>query len=395
MYSISTTSADIRMNLANPRKGHYQVKAFRYGRSAAILAAGALALTACGTDNATGTDPEPAGNSASESSVSGTLTGAGASSQQTAMTAWKTGFEEMYPEAQVQYSPVGSGAGVETFLAGGSDFAGSDAAMDDKEYAASKEICGPEGALHIPAYVSPIAVAFNLDGVDELKLDAETIASIFTGDIKKWNDDAIASQNPDADLPDLQITVVHRSDDSGTTENFVDYLSVAAPEAWPYEVSGNWPSEIQAENAQGTSGVVSTTSSTQGAITYADASAVGDLGQALVKVGDEYVQYSADAASKAVEAATPVQGRSDLDMSLELKRDTTESGAYPIVLVSYHIYCSQYEDQEIADLVKAFGSYAISEEGQQTASKSAGNAPISDNLRDQAQEAIDSISVAS
>lgn len=372
------------------------MKALRYGRSAAILAAGALALTACGSDNATGTAAEPAGNNASaETSVSGTLTGAGASSQQAAMTAWKAGFEGMYPEAQVQYSPDGSGAGREAFLSEGVQFAGSDAYLDDQEYAASKEICGPEGALNIPAYVSPIAVAFNLPGVDELKLDANTIASIFSGDIKKWDDQAIASQNPDADLPDLPITVVHRSDDSGTTENFVDYLSVAAEEAWPYEVSGNWPSKIQAESAQGTSGVVSTTSSTKGAITYSDASAVGELGTVQVKVGDEYVELNSEAASKAVEAATPVEGRSDLDMSLDLKRDTTESGAYPIVLVSYHIYCSEYENQETADLAKAFGSYAISEEGQQDAAKSAGNAPISDSLRDQAQQAIDSISAAS
>ncbi|WP_026536426.1 phosphate ABC transporter substrate-binding protein PstS [Arthrobacter sp. H14] len=371
------------------------MKAFRYGRSAAILAAGALALTACGTDNATGTDPEPAGNNVPESSVSGTLTGAGSSAQQAAMTAWKVGFEELNPEAKVQYSPDGSGAGREAFLSEGVQFAGSDAYLDDEEYAASKEICGPEGAVNIPAYISPIAVAFNVPGVDELKLDANTIASIFNGDIKNWNDEAIASQNADVDLPDLPITVVHRSDDSGTTENFVDYLSVAAPDAWPYEVSGNWPSKIVAENAQGTSGVVSTTSSTKGAITYTDASAVGDLGQALVKVGDEYVELNAEAASKAVESATPVEGRSEADMSLDLKRDTTESGAYPIVLVSYHIYCSQYEDQATVDLVKAFGSYAISEGGQQDAAKSAGNAPISDALRDQAQDAVDSISVAS
>jgi phosphate transport system substrate-binding protein len=370
------------------------VKALRYGRSAAILAAGALALSACGTDNATGTAPEPAGNNA-ETSVSGTLTGAGASSQQAAMTAWKAGFQELQPEAQLQYSPDGSGAGREAFLSEGVQFAGSDAYLDDQEYAASKEICGPEGALNIPAYVSPIAVAFNLPGVDSLNLDAKTIASIFNGDIKKWNDEAIASQNPDADLPDMPITVVHRSDDSGTTENFVDYLSVTAPDAWPYEVSGNWPSDIVAESAQGTSGVVSTASSTKGAITYSDASAVGDLGTVQVKVGDEYVELNAQAASKAVEAATPVEGRSDQDMALDLKRDTTESGAYPIVLVSYHIYCSEYENQETVDLAKAFGSYAISEEGQQDAAKSAGNAPISDTLRDQAQQAIDSISVAS
>ncbi len=311
------------------------------------------------------------------------------------MTAWQAGFQAMQSGATVQYSPDGSGAGRDAFLAQGVQFAGSDAYLDDEEYEASKEICGPDGGINVPAYVSPIAVAFNLPGVDSLNLDAATIASIFRGDIAAWNDDAIASQNEGVELPDTPITVVHRADESGTTENFTEYLAAAAPEVWTDEASGDWPAEIVAENAQGTNGVVSTTTATEGAITYTDASAVGDLGQAFVKVGEEYVELSSEAASRAVEVATPVEGRSDADMSLDLERDTTESGAYPVVLVSYHIYCTTYEDQETVDLVKAFGSYAISEQGQEDAASSAGNAPISEALREQAQQAIDSIAVAS
>ncbi|WP_323959986.1 phosphate ABC transporter substrate-binding protein PstS [Arthrobacter sp. JZ12] len=371
------------------------MKALRFGRAAAVISVAALALTACGSDNAVNSGSEGGSSSAPESTVSGTLTGAGASSQQAAMTAWKAGFEEANPDATIQYSPDGSGAGREAFLAQGVQFAGSDAYLDEEEYAAAMEVCGPEGAINIPGYVSPIAVAFNIPGVDTLNLDAPTIAAIFKGDITNWNDEAIVSQNDGAELPDLPITVVHRADESGTTENFVEYLAAAAPDEWTYEVSGDWPADIVAENAQGTNGVVSTTSSTEGAITYADASAVGDLGQVSVKVGEEYVALSSEAAAKAVEVATPVEGRGELDMSLDLERDTTESGAYPIVLVSYHLYCTEYDDQETVDLVKAFGSYVISEEGQQAAADSAGNALLSETLREQAQEAIDSIKVAS
>lgn len=371
------------------------MKALRFGRAAAVISVAALALTACGSDNAVTPASEGESSAAPESTVSGTLTGAGASSQQAAMTAWKAGFEELNTDATVQYSPDGSGAGREAFLAQAVQFAGSDAYLKDEEYEASKEICGPDGAISIPAYVSPIAVAFNLPGVEAVNLDAETIASIFKGEITNWNDEAIVAQNEDVDLPDLTITVVHRADESGTTENFVEYLAAAAPEQWTYEVSGDWPSDIVAENAQGTNGVVSTTSATEGAITYADASAVGDLGQVHVQVGEEYVELSAEAASRAVEVATPVEGRGDLDMSLDLERDTTESGAYPIVLISYHVYCTTYEDQETVDLVKAFATYAVSEDGQADAEGSAGNAPISETLREQAMEAIDSITVAS
>ena len=310
------------------------------------------------------------------------------------MTAWQTGFQGVNPEAQVQYSPDGSGAGREAFLAGGADFAGSDAYLDDEEYEASKEQCGPDGGFHIPAYISPIAVAFNLPGVDTLNMDGETIAQVFTGGITNWNDPAIAEQNPDAELPDTPITVVHRNDESGTTENFQEYLAAAAPEVWTEEVSGNWPSQWAAENNKGTAGVVSSTSSTEGAITYADASAIGDLGTVAVGVGDEYVNYSPEAASAAVEASTPVEGRAEYDMAMDLERDTTASGAYPIVLVSYHIFCSQYDSQETADLAQAFGEYVVSEDGQQAAADAAGSAPLSQNLRTQAQEALGNITAA-
>ncbi|MSR99041.1 phosphate ABC transporter substrate-binding protein PstS [Arthrobacter sp. BL-252-APC-1A] len=373
------------------------MKVFRIGRTAAVLSVAALALAACGSDNATnaaaGTD-----SSASASALTGTLSGAGASSQASAMDAWIAGFNESNPNASIQYSPDGSGAGREALLAGGVQFAGSDAVLKDEEVQASLETCGPDGALHVPAYISPIAIAFNLDGIEELNLDADTIAGIFRGEITTWNDPAIAGQNEGTELPGTAITVVHRSDESGTTENFTEYLAAAAPDVWTTEASGEWPAELDGqENAQGTSGVVSAASATSGAITYADASAVGSMGTVAVKVGGEYVPYSADAASKAVEASTPVtgEGRPELDMAMELARDTTESGAYPVVLVSYHLYCTTYEDQDTVDLIKAFGSYVVSAEGQAAAGEAAGNAPMSAALQDQGAKAIESIKAAS
>ncbi len=102
--------------------------------------------------------------------VSGTLIGAGASSQAAAMQGWQAGFQTANPDATVEYDPVGSGGGRETFLAGGSDFAGSDAALKDEEYEASKDSCaGDMGAINLPHYISPIAIAYNLPGVDSLE----------------------------------------------------------------------------------------------------------------------------------------------------------------------------------------------------------------------------------
>lgn len=365
------------------------VKLSHVGRSAAVLAIGALALTACGSDNPTG---NAGGGSGEQSGVSGTLTGIGASSQQAAMTAWQNGFQSANSGATVQYSPDGSGAGRKAFLAGGANFAGSDAYLSEDEVSQAKKQCGDAGALDLPVYVSPISVAFNLPGVKSLNLDAPTIAKIFKGEIKKWNADEIKKQNPDADLPDTAVTVVHRSDDSGTTENFTDYLSKAAPQDWTEEPAQAWPTKYAAENNKGTSGVVSTTSSTEGAVTYADSSAVGDLGTAAIKVGEKYVAHSADAAAKAVEVSKQVEGRGEHDMAIDIDRATTEAGAYPLVLISYHVVCSTYDSQETADLVKSFEKYVVSEDGQKAAADSAGSAPLSQSLRDEAKAAVESIS---
>ena len=314
------------------------------------------------------------------------------------MQAWIAGFTETHPGASVQYSPDGSGAGREALLAGGVQFAGSDAYLDDDEAAAAADVCGPDGAVHIPVYISPIAIAFNLPGIDELNLDAATIAGIFRGEITAWNDPAIAASNEGMELPATPVTAVHRGDDSGTTKNFTEYLASAAPETWTDPASDEWPAGIvNGENASGTGGVVSTVSATEGGITYADASAAGGLGSVNVLVGEDYVPYSAEAAAKAVEASSPVsgEGRPAGDMAMKLDRDTSESGAYPVVLVSYHIFCTSYEDEQTADLVKAFGGYVTSEAGQAAAAEAAGSAPLSESLRESAAKALEIISVRS
>ena len=165
-------------------------------------------VAACG-DNTTASTDSSAKSDTKTETVSGNFSGAGASSQQAAVEAWIAGFQGTNPDAKVAYTPSGSGAGVSTFLPGAPAWAGSAASLADNEVASGS-------AFDIPVYISPIAVVFNLQGVSgkgkTLNMDAETIAKIFDGKITKWNDDAIKKQNPKVDLPDLDITVVHRSD---------------------------------------------------------------------------------------------------------------------------------------------------------------------------------------
>lgn len=365
------------------------MKFSRFYRSAAIASVAALALAACGTDDAAeGDNANNAGGDEAAAEVSGTLVGGGASSQEAAMTAWTSDITETYPDLTVNYDPVGSGSGREGFIAGQYSFAGSDSAMDSDE---QEQACGSGSPFHVPSYISPVAVAFNLEGVDTLNMNPETIAKVFSGEITTWDDEEIAEQNEDVELPSTDITVVHRSDDSGTTENFTDYLSGAAGDAWTWEASDAWPEDLTGESAQQTSGVVSLTTDTDGAITYADASQIGGLSTVAVGVGEDYVEYSAEAAASAVESA---EEDPDSEGARVLDRSTEEEGVYPIVMISYHIFCDAYEDEGLVEQVKAFGNYVISEEGQAAAEESAGSAPISDTIRDEATERIEAISVA-
>ena len=403
------------------------MKLHRFAPTAALALSAGLVLSACGNDTPTaetpaanettaaeettdagtaeettedGADETTDGGAESEApaagagytpmeGLSGDLKGAGASSQQSAMTAWIAGYQGVQPDVAVEYSPDGSGAGRENLIAGAVDFAGSDAYLDEEEREAVKEVCGDGGAYHIPVYISPVAIPYNLEGVDELNLKPEVLAQIFDQKITKWNDEAIVADNPDVELPDSDITVVNRSDESGTTENFMEYLTAAAPDAWSYEADKVWPVS-GGEAAAQTQGVIGVVTSTPGAIGYADASAVTGTA-AKIGVGDEFVAFSPEAAAKVVDASEPADTGVEGDLALELARDTTESGAYPIVLVSYHIICSSYDDADRANMVKDFLHYVVSEEGQAEASAAAGSASISPELREKANALIDTV----
>ncbi len=370
---------------------------------AALGLIGGLALTACGggsdaaSSNGTSGGSDNGGASAGAyAELSGNIAGSGASSMQNAQTAWSETFMGLVQaeggDLTVTYDPTGSGTGREQFLNGEVKFAGTDAALDEEELAASTEVCNGEQAFNLPVYISPIAVVFNLEGIDSLNLPPAVIGGIFAGDITSWNDPAIAEHNPDVELPDLDIVPVHRSDDSGTTENFTEYLSATAPEAWTHGPIETWPIE-GGQSGDGTSGLISTVEGGQGTIGYADASQAGELGTAAIQVGEEFVEYSADAAAKSVDVSPRAEGRAENDIVVELDRTTTESGVYPIVLISYLALCGSYADSAEGEAVKAYASYMVSEQGQQTALENAGSAPLSAELSAEAQAAIDGITV--
>jgi phosphate transport system substrate-binding protein len=355
--------------------------------SAAILA---LGIAACGGSS----DSSSSGGGGESASLSGEIAGAGSTAQEAAQEAWIANIEAENSGVTISYDPVGSGGGREQFIAAGVAYAGSDAALTEEEgeIKAAVKRCGPGELIEIPAYVSPIAVVYNLPGVEELQLDPETIAKIFAQKITSWNDPAIAKTNPDVELPDTRIVPVNRSDESGTTQNFTEYLSEVVPSVWTYEVSGDWPVK-GGEAANGTSGVVEAVAAGEGAIGYADASQATELGIAKVEVGTEFAEPSPEAAAAILDESPEDKELSEDSymFPFKLDRKTESQGTYPIVLVSYILACTKYGSAEEAGVVKGLLEYVISPEGQEAAAENAGSAPLSAALTKKITPAVEAI----
>lgn len=359
--------------------------------SAGVVGSGAAGSTSNAPSGAVssgaGSTSSPAATGSGAAVVSGTLKGSGSSAQTAAMAAWVAGFQGKNSGVTVNYTPIGSGGGVTAFLAGSASYAGSDAYLTSAELTAAQKVCGTGGALDIPVYISPIAIVYNLPSVTHLKLDPSTLAKIFLGTVKTWNDPAIKALNAGATLPPTPITPVHRSDKSGTTKNFTDYLSKTAPGSWTAKAGEVWPVS-GGESGNGTSGMVADVKGGAGTIGYADASQAAGMGTVTIKVGSTFNGPTAAGAAKAVDASTPAPGRPAGDLAIDINRTTTAAGAYPLVLLSYDIGCTKYSDTTQGALVQGLFSYITSADGQAAAAKAAGSAPLSTALETKATASV-------
>ncbi|MDN6325649.1 MAG: phosphate ABC transporter substrate-binding protein PstS, partial [Corynebacterium sp.] len=230
--------------------------------AAATVAAGSLVLTGCSNSNSGDGDGASTDSSYELSDTQGELRGEGASSQQKAMEQFGVAYSSAVPGAVLAYNATGSGAGQKQFIADQVDFGGSDSALDEEQAAAAAERCEDNPAWHLPMVVGPVAVAFHLDGVDDLNLSVETVAKIFKGDIRNWNDEAIAAENEGVDLPDMPIDVLYRAEESGTSDNFQSFLKTATDGLWENE-GKTFPTRV-GSGAQGSSGVADQVKATNG-----------------------------------------------------------------------------------------------------------------------------------
>lgn len=365
-----------------------------------VAVSGALALTACGSDDTSG---GPSGDSSDKAAASpadasnidcadakGELLASGSSAQQNAIDAWVKNYTAACKDVRINYKPDGSGAGVTAFLQGQTAFAGSDSALKPEEITKSASVCKDSQAIDMPMVGGPIAIGYNVPGVDNLVLDAKTLAHIFDGKISSWNDKEIKALNPDAKLPSTKIQAFHRSDESGTTDNFTKYLKAVSPADWKYEGGKAWQAK-GGQSASGSSGLAQQVKQTAGAISYFELSYAGDDIKTVdikTKAADP-VKASTDNASKAI-AAAKVAGKGK-DLALELDYNPTADGAYPITLVTYEIACEKGNKADTLPATKSFLNYIASEDGQGLLADE-GYAPIPDEIIAKVRDTIKTLS---
>jgi phosphate transport system substrate-binding protein len=369
------------------------VKLQRHGILACLAVTATLALAACGSDNNTNNNGgASSGGAKAISCAQGSLKAQGSTAQANAMNQWIEDYQTACPGANIEYTSNGSGAGQQAFIAGTADFAGSDSALSAADQPKGDARCKSGPAIHLPMVVGPIAVVYRLSGVSTLQLKAATVAKIFAGKVTTWKDPTIAADNPGVTLPSTKILSVHRSDSSGTTDNFTKFLSKSATADWTFGNDKTWKAP-GGDAEKGNDGVAAALSKTDGAIGYVEWSFAQSNNLTMAKIGNasgEFVALTGEAAGKTIAGAT-VKGSSADDLTLSIDYNTKEPGAYPIVLVTYEIVCEKGNTSAALGLIKSFLVYASSADGQQAATK-VGYAPLPESVRSKVASTVSNLS---
>lgn len=361
----------------------------------ALLVVGALAVSGCGGDaDGSALPVEPA--APVDCGGKQELRAGGSAVQQNAIQQFVYAYGRSCPGQTLDYNATGSGAGVDDFIAGAADFAGSDTVLDpvkgQPERAAER--CGSP-VWQLPMVFGPIAVTYHLDGVDNLTLDAPTLAKIFNGAISSWDNPAIKALNETVPLPSTPIHVVYRAEKSGLTTSFQRYLDVASDGGW-YSGGGETFNGV-GESAAGNSGVAAALLSSDGSITYSEWSfAVGKqlpMARIITAASPHPVSISTDSVAKTIAAAKFLPGSppgNDLVLDPASMHKPSQAGAYPIVTATYEIVCSKYPDAVTGAAVKAFLQAAVGP-GQDGLDQY-GSIRLPDGLRSKLLTAVDALS---
>ncbi|HWG02297.1 MAG TPA: phosphate ABC transporter substrate-binding protein PstS [Trebonia sp.] len=320
---------------------------------AGIAACSSSSSSSSASPSSSGSAGGSSSTGSSGGSASGTLNAGGSTFQLNFQQAAIQEFEQSNPSVKVNYAGVGSGTGRSDLYKNTVLLAGSDSPIPSKE---ASEVPAGKTVLYFPVQVGPIAIAYNLSGIKGLKLDATVLAGIYQGQIKTWNDPAIKALNPGVSLPGTAITLAVRSDSSGTTQNFSQYLVDAAGSAWKLGTSSiiNWPSSARAGN--GGSGVAQIVKSTPGAVGYVDFSTATASGLTAATIKNSAGDYVAPSSAGATAAATHVTPKSDLTFATV---DEPGATSYPITYQSWDLVYAKQPNANDVKLLQAYLGYLL------------------------------------
>ena len=354
---------------------------------AAVVITAALALAACGSDGGSTANSSASGSSSIDC-VSASIKASGSTAQKNAMAEWTNSYQKACNGATIDYQANGSGAGIKDFINKQTAFAGSDSALKEQDKTDADARCATGPAIDIPMVGGAIVAAYNVSGVDKLVLTPEILSGIFSNTITKWNDPKIAAANPGVTLPDATIAQFHRSDSSGTTDNWTKYLAAAGGSAWTFDHAKDWKAP-GGQGAKGNDGVGAAIKSTPNSIGYVELSFAlnNKLATAWVDNGAGAIEPTSENAAKTIAAATVGGSGNDIVLTLDYKTTT----GYPAVLVTYEITCQKGGDAALVPLTKSFLTYTASDAAQATLSTT-GYVPITGDVLTKVRAAVASIS---
>ena len=367
----------------------------RCGTALGLVVAAALALSACGSHFSQSSSSAGPSTQSAQVQCGGKkkLLASGSTAQKNAIEQFVYAYIHACPGYTLNYSANGSGSGMKEFLDNQTDLAGSDSPMDPSkgEPDSAAKRCGSQ-AWDLPTVFGPIALTYNISGVNSLNLDGPTTAKIFNGTITRWDDPEIKALNRNADLPPIEVHVIFRSDESGTTDNFQQYLAAASNGAWDKGTGQAFNGDV-GEGASGNDGTSLALQRTEGSITYNEWSyAVGHqlpIANVVTSAGPTPVPITADTVGKTIAGAKFRGQGNDLVVDTSSFYTPAQTGAYPIVLVTYEIVCSKYPDSATGAAVRAFMQATVG--GGQEALDQYGYIPLPSPFRAKLDAAVNDI----
>ncbi|MCO4257438.1 substrate-binding domain-containing protein [Pseudarthrobacter sp. HLT1-5] len=309
--------------------------------------------------------------------------------QSNSVSAWRSGWVKDYPGSSLNFSPDGSGVGLDALFSGQGHFAPVDAPLTAGDIERSRQACGPDGAFSVPVSVVALGVAFNLPSVKNLKLTPGVLGSIYSGDITSWDDPAISDINQGTKFPDQEIIPVRATESSVLTQTATEYLAAGS---WDGEPGMEWASDTTGQPVRDYAAIADKLDNTAGSIAFLEKSAIGSrFDTALLDFGKGFVRMSDDTLNLSIGFGTVGSGPGG---SVTFETAGMGGEGYGLSLVTYQAFCSRYANEALSRLVKSWGTFVVGDGGQGNSTYFAGVASPGEDARELAKDRIEEIDAA-